>query len=248
MLHSIRSRARSGERAEQAFEQAIGAAIAPAEHKGGRWAVLVSLVALILSAFSLYETTLKQARPSLHVGAVMHYAHDPSGGVEVFAVPITIANHGARDAIVTSLDLSVRRARAGASTLTWFTSAYVGGNPANDKRPFTPLSIPGRGSYAGIVLFYQRDLNDSTPPVVAAAGEPLLFCVTARLEANQDYPLLDALLGVPPAVADFEAQLLWFSAPELNAGKTIPMQIKNARRPASSQRAGDACPQVPAPR
>jgi hypothetical protein len=247
MLHSIRPRPRS-ERAEQAFEQAIEAAIAPAEHKGGRWAALVSLVALILSAFSLYETTLKQARPSLHVGTVMHYAHDPSGGVEVFAVPVTIANHGARDAIVTSLDLSVRRAQTGASTLTWFVSAYVGGNPANDKRPFTPLSIPGRGSYTGIVLFYQRDLKDGAPPVVAAAGEPLLFCVVARSEANQDYPFLDALLGAPPAAADFEAELLWFSAPELHAGKTLPMQIKDARRTAASPLAGDACAQAPAPR
>jgi hypothetical protein len=87
----------------------------------------------------------------------MHYARDPVGGVEVFAIPLTITNHGARDAIIISLDLGVAPDKSGRPASLTFASAYVGSNPAREKQPFTPLSIPGRGSFTGIVLFYPND-------------------------------------------------------------------------------------------
>jgi len=55
---------------------------------------------------------------------------------------------------------------------------------------------------------------------------------------------LDALLGSPPSAVSFEAELLWFSTPELLSGKTIPMQIKNVRRHEprpNAEWAGSAC-------
>ena len=65
-----------------------------------------TVVALVFSAFSLWETSLKQAELSVHVPGVVTYARDttasadirPSGGFEVLALPVTIANGGARDA------------------------------------------------------------------------------------------------------------------------------------------------------
>src|SRR5262245_5233397 len=180
MLNYINPKARARGGAQHGLE-ALGAAEAPTHSGSGRWVVLISLVALLLSGFSLYETVLKQAQPVLHVGAVMYYARD-ADGVEVFALPITITNYGARDAVVAALDLRVSQAKAGAAAAR-FASAYVGAgsNLAKDKQPFTPLSIPGRGSYTGTVLFYPSDLRNRSPQVVTG-DETYRFCVTARTE------------------------------------------------------------------
>ena len=230
MLDRVGSTVRARESEKQALEQALDAARTPTHFEGGRWAVLISLIALMLSVFSLYETILKQARPAVYVGGVMHYARDPVGGVEVFAIPLTITNHGARDAIIISLDLGVAPLKSGRPASLTFASAYVGSNPAREKQPFTPLSIPGRGSFTGIVLFYPNDLKDGAANAVVIGKETYRFCVTVRTEKSQDYRLLDTVLGTPLTALSLEAALLWFSTPELVAGKTIPMQIKNARR------------------
>jgi hypothetical protein len=70
---------------------------------GGRITAIGTVVALVFSAFSLWETSLKQADLSVFATGVVTYERDqsddirtqPSGGFEVLAVPITIANGGA---------------------------------------------------------------------------------------------------------------------------------------------------------
>jgi hypothetical protein len=229
------------ERAQQAFEQTLEVAKARAHAEGGRGVLLISLVALVLSALSLYEANLKQARLVLHVGAVMYYARDPDAA-ESFAVPVTITNHGARDAVVTAIDLHVTPADKGA-TATPFASAYVasGGNP-KDKQPFTPLSIPGRGSFAGMVLFHPTDLKTPEAHLRPAGGEIYGFCVGLRAETSQDYPALEALLAPVPSTTGFKAELPWFVAKALDAGQAVTLQIKDARRHEARERhAAPAC-------
>ena len=74
---------------------------------GGRITAIGTIVALVFSAYNLWETSLKQAHLSVYVTGVVTYTRDatddylaPAGGFEVFAVPVTIANSGARDAAV----------------------------------------------------------------------------------------------------------------------------------------------------
>jgi hypothetical protein len=229
MLDRIGS-TRDREIRERSLEQALDAASRPAHLEGGRWAVVVSFVALVFSGVSLYETLLKQPRLVLHVAGIMHYAREAVGGADVFAVPVTIANQGARDAIVTTLDLRIADAKAAAPIWASFASGYVGSNPAKENQPFSPLAIPGRSSFTGVVLFYLSDLRNGAAKAVVDGKQRYRFCVSLRTEANQDYPLLDAWLSSPPAAVSFEAELLWFSTSELLSGKTIPMQITNVRR------------------
>ena len=231
MLDRVGSAELSRKNKERALDQALDAATRPAHLEGGRWAVLISLVALIFSGISLYETILKQPRPVLHVAGVMHYARDPVGGADVFAVPMTITNQGARDAVITTLNLRVAAAKVAATPVAaTFASTYVGSNPAKENQPFTPLSIPGHSSYTGIVLFYPSDLKNGAAKAVVDGKDRYRFCISARTEPNRDYPLLDALLGQASTAVSFEAELIWFSTSELAAGKTIPLQIRNARR------------------
>ena len=80
---------------------------------GSSVTAVVSAVALLFSAFSLWETSLKRADLSVYVAGVVTYSRDnsaslaimPAGGFEVLAVPVTIANSGARDAAVLGLQL-----------------------------------------------------------------------------------------------------------------------------------------------
>ncbi|MBO0765950.1 MAG: hypothetical protein J2P50_15380, partial [Hyphomicrobiaceae bacterium] len=101
---------------DRAQHEALDVSYAAAYAEGGRGVLLISLLALILSVLSLYETNFKQARLVLHLGAVMYYARDPEAA-EVFAVPVTIVNHGARDAVVTALDLTVSPPKQGGSAV-----------------------------------------------------------------------------------------------------------------------------------
>jgi hypothetical protein len=226
MLDRVGSTERARERRERSLEQALDAATRPAHLESGRWAVLISFIALVFSGISLYETILKQPQPALHLGGIMHYGRDPVGGGDVFALPVTIANLGARDAVITTLDLRIANAKATAS----FASAYVGSNPAKENQPFTPLAIPGRNAYTGIVLFYPNDLTNGAGKALVDGKERYRFCLSVRTEVERSYPLLDALLGSASAAVSFEAELLWFSTSELSSGRTIPMQIKNVRR------------------
>jgi len=125
-------------------------------------------VALVFSAFSLWETSLKQAELSVHVPGVVTYARDttdsaeitPSGGFEVFAVPVTIANGGARDAAVVALKLDVKNLKTGLSA--HFEATYAAEpsyfnpdpNTVRQKTPFSALVIAGRSAWRGTIIFY----------------------------------------------------------------------------------------------
>src|SRR5262245_58029371 len=135
---------------------------------GNRTTAIGTVVALSFSAFSLWETSLKQADVSVHIPGVVTYARDttsstsmtPSGGFEVLAVPITIANGGARDAAVVAVELDVKNLGTGLSAR--FEAAYTAEpsyfnpdpNAVRQKTPFSALVIAGRSAWRGTVVFY----------------------------------------------------------------------------------------------
>jgi hypothetical protein len=162
--------------------------------------ILVSALALIFSGVSLYETVLKQ--PNLHVFVpdTIAYTRDPDGSFEVFVVPVTVSNSGARDGIVTSLKLQVRNGETGA-TQTLEASYFAGSdyfsakedvanNVRRSKTPFAPLSVTGRGSYTSTVLFYARQYQEQR--VVAGQGRYELL-LTAEAKPTTALGFLDTL-------------------------------------------------------
>jgi hypothetical protein len=141
-------------------------------HAHGGVTTVVSAVALLFSGFSLWETSLKQADLSVYATGVVTYERDttaddyimPTGGFEVFALPITIANSGARDAAVLALQLDVDNARTGlgarfeatyTADVGYFASTGSSGTrQPRPKTPFSALIVPGRSAWSGTVLFY----------------------------------------------------------------------------------------------
>src|SRR5215831_260835 len=156
-----RDRAKAGESANEIVSRVrqFGGGKAPA--------TFISATALVFSGFSLWESTLKQADLSVYVTGVVAYERDltadesiqPVGGFEVFAVPITIANSGARDGAVLSLQLDVNNPKTGLSarlegTYTADAAYFANTGTKRPKTPFSALVIAGRSAWTGTVLFY----------------------------------------------------------------------------------------------
>jgi len=147
-----------------------------AKHSGSSWiTAIVSAIALVFSAYSLWETSLKQADLTPYVTGVVTYERDqtddirtqPSGGFEVLAVPITIANGGARDGAVLAMQLEAKNLSTGLTARFAATykvdSNYFAATKRGDKRPKTPFSalvVAGRSSWTGTVLFYPVSYSD----------------------------------------------------------------------------------------
>jgi len=142
---------------------------------GGRITAIGTVVALGFSAFSLWETSLKQADLTPYVTGVLAYERDqtadvgtlPSGGFEVLAVPITIANSGARDGAVLAMQLEAKNLATGLTARFQATYtvdanyfAVTGRSAKRPKTPFSALVIAGRSAWTGTALFYPVSYSD----------------------------------------------------------------------------------------
>ena len=142
---------------------------------GGRITAVGTVVALAFSAFSLWETSLKQADLSVYATGVVTYERDqsddirtqPSGGFEVLAVPITIANSGARDGAVLAMQLEAKNLATGLTARFQATYtvdanyfAVTGRSAKRPKTPFSALVIAGRSAWTGTALFYPVSYSD----------------------------------------------------------------------------------------
>ena len=137
--------------------------------RGGWMTSAVSGMALLASGLSLWESTLKQPDLKVYITDNLSYTRDPWGGYEVFAIPLTIANSGARDGAVIAMTLEVKTAAGKTET---FTSSYtvdatyfgatddVSARRRRPKLPFAPLSIAGKSSYSGTMLFYAAEYRE----------------------------------------------------------------------------------------
>lgn len=216
-------------------------------HAPGGLTAIVSVVALVFSAYSLWETSLKQAELTAYVTGDITYERDttadeyiqPTGGFEVFAVPITIANSGARDAAVLSLQLDVSNAKAGLSAR--FKSTYTAdavyfasaSGKAKPKTPFSALVIAGRSAWTGTVLFYPVSYSNDkalTPLVkVRAAIEELRKKVPPTEELRSEGAGVTMTIQKLPDSPELEA----YRAKVLNQNDKVEATL-NLTRPAPS--------------
>ncbi|MGI9382435.1 MAG: hypothetical protein ACR2PO_04715 [Methyloligellaceae bacterium] len=205
----------------------------------GAGAAVVSGFALIFSAISLYETVLRQPDLSVYVSPVIHYTRENGG--EVLAVPVTIANRGARDGTVLSMDLTADSPDRPDGKV--FYSAYFVGSgyflksrlersatgglqitKQRPKTPFAPLSIAGRGNYSGTILFFAK--GKESPRLISKPGE---FGMTLRLNTRFDDGMgwLDQVWQPRAASAAFRVKLNTFNARGVERGDTIEMKSAN---------------------
>ena len=83
---------------------------------GGFFATILSAVALGFSGLSYYDSSLKTADLTVYVPPMIHYGR--YGEADVFNIPITIANEGARNATVLTMELDVQNLKPNAEKKT----------------------------------------------------------------------------------------------------------------------------------
>lgn len=199
----------------------------------------VSLLALLMSGVSLYQTVLKQANLHLFVPDTISYTRDPNGSFEVLAVPVTIANSGARDGVISSIELKVtnkedQRERTLHATFVadqgyFSTKEDFREGVSRPKTAFAPLTIAGRSSYSGTLLFYPRTYSEKR--VVSGAGT-FEFVVSAKVQAVEKLDLFDQLAKASIEPITFEAKLPTVSRffdGQMLSGKTARLYVASPR-------------------
>ncbi|WP_295558833.1 hypothetical protein [uncultured Hyphomicrobium sp.] len=203
--------------------------IADVGGRGGLIASVLSAVALGFSGLSFYESVLKTASLEVYVPPVIHYARAQGGDVELFAVPITIVNSGARTGTALTMELTVENLRADAPVKTKrYYSAYIGEHSPKDDEPnrtFAPLSLAGRETFSDTVQFYPE--GNPLPALIDDAGDfRFTLKLTTALPAHPGW--LDGVLRKDIPAISFDRTLPWFSEQQLGMRRiTIPMHEKN---------------------
>ncbi|MBX9589175.1 MAG: hypothetical protein K2X43_07715 [Hyphomonadaceae bacterium] len=201
--------------------------IAEAGPHGGKLATVFSAVALAFSFISFYMSALQGPELEVYVPPAIHYGRDGGGDTELFAIPITITNSGARSGAVLSMELEVQNLKTNATKR--YYSAFLGEHPrdaASPNRQFAPLSIPGRAVFSETVRFYP--VGEALPRLVDAQGE-----YAFRLQLNTATPphpsLIDRLQGrTQPGPIQFQMTLPWMSDQHLSFRRaTIAMHAKD---------------------
>ena len=159
--------------------------------EGGKFAAILSAIALLFSGYSLWETSLKQADVQIFVPPVIQYTSPyQNSNFEAIAVPVTMTNEGARTATVLSMQLAVTDPRT--SQTKYFYAADFGRWTMERTRtgayePFAPLSLAGRSSRTEQVLFYPRGEDQKPEQLIQKIG-PYHFELTFDVAETNDKP------------------------------------------------------------
>ncbi len=168
---------------------------------------LASGVAVLSSAFTLWHTSLRAADLKSFVPPLIRYASPYQNSVfEVFEIPLTVINAGARTGTVLSVDLMVTEPRGRLSKR--FYSACLG--PWHREKPvfkpFAPMSLAGRASENETLLFYPRS-DETVMQIVQEPGRHLFRLTLNVAEARTPDMLTRVLGGRAPGPLEFEMNL-----------------------------------------
>jgi hypothetical protein len=166
----------------------------------------VSAVALLFSAYSLWESRLKQSDLRVFVPAVIEYSSPyQNSNFEAIMIPVTISNEGARTGTVLSLELEVTEPKTN-QTKRFYAANFgrwtMERTRSGAYQPFAPIALPGYSSRTETVQFYTRG-EDEKPLQVIRETQPYRFTMTLRDVANDQRA---------PATISFERELRNYDA------------------------------------
>lgn len=179
---------------------------------------LVSITALIFSGFSLYETTLKRAALRVYQPPLIYmYRQDFR---DVFAIPMTISNDGAKRGTVLSFDLDITNLATGKTMA--FQNLNFGSSPKGDVRLFTPLTVAGNQSISDVVLFHALETG-SFVETTGGVKLPLRLTLRMTVDATGDW-----LAPRQPAPVTFDMTATYIASHnDMERGR--PTELHDAR-------------------
>jgi hypothetical protein len=190
----------------------------------------LSTLAFVLSAYSLWHSTMKGAALKVFVPPVIRYASPyNNSNFEVFAIPVTIANEGARTGTVLSMGLVVTDPANRVSKR--FYSAELGQWSVEKSRngdfaPFAPISLAGRASHTGVIQF--RPPQEETVMQIVQATGSYQFSLTLDTARRDAFGLIDRILRREPKPLRFEMVLPVLDHRAFTAGAgTLPLHHKD---------------------
>lgn len=190
--------------------------------RGNRLATIVSAFAFAFSAVSFYETVMKQPALTAYVPPVLHYGQDGGGDVEVFAIPVTIANEGAR--MGTVLTLTLDAVNITTKVHQRYYSAYFGDHPRvadATPRAFAPISIVGRSTFSDTIRFYA--IGNPKPFVLGDAGD-VEFTLSIETVKPGRTDVLGQFWRKEPRQVIFTRRLPWYDWRHLSNRGSIAMK------------------------
>jgi hypothetical protein len=203
---------------------------------GGMFTAIASAVALLFSAYSVYETSVR--RPELHtfVPPVIQYAAPYNSNFEVFGIPVSVANLGARSGTVLSMDLEVTNLRSKEKKL--FYSADIGrwnmeSTRALAYQPFAPMTLAGKSTVAQSVLFYSRE-DEKVMQITDQAGGTYNFKITLNTAWPEDLGPLDRIWPTKPSPLEFQMVMGEMDHRAFQIG-TLPLHTKDWRPAGNTQ-------------
>jgi hypothetical protein len=163
-----------------------------------RAALFISLVSLVFSGVSLYETVLKRPRLTIVTGCNWLYGRGPGSFDDYFVIPVTVANDGARSGTVLAIDLAVDEGERAKAFNGNFTVTSL---DDKTRQLFAPLAISGHESATASVVFTQR--TSTRPPLFGDSGR---YRARLKLRTTRDvfYGFIDRWLANPAPDARFE--------------------------------------------
>ena len=126
-----------------------------------RLSIIISILAFCISSVSFYLTVLRPAEPQIIAGSSIYVFHDMYGRASV-AMSLSMANNGARPAVVERLGLLVRRMGEKDGYLltpTAFEKINEKGEP-QDESMVGAVVIPGRSETRKQMLFKASQEDD----------------------------------------------------------------------------------------
>jgi hypothetical protein len=216
-------------------------AIYSAANSGARLAAIVSAIALLFSAYSLWDSSLKAPDLKVFVPPLIQYSSPfNNSNFEVFAIPVTIINDGGRSGTILSIDLEVTSVKTGETKR--FYSANFGSWTMEKTRtgayqPFAPISLAGKASRTETVQF--TPATDKEKPNQLVATEPGQYRFKLILDEAEidDFGPLDKVWPRKPASVNFQMELRYYDARAFNTG-TLPLHSITGR----SAKSGDDAP------
>ncbi|MEM9028911.1 MAG: hypothetical protein AAGC70_11135 [Pseudomonadota bacterium] len=151
---------------------------------GSALPTFISALALLFSGFSFYETVMRAPELAVYVPPQIQYTDPdrPDSPFEVFVVPLTLANHGARSGTVLSIDLEVTNPRTGKTKR--FYAANVGPWGQQSRQAFSPVALAGRAATSQTIQFFPR-VDETLPRILDfEAGDYRLKLTLATSEAE----------------------------------------------------------------
>ncbi len=174
--------------------------------EGGALTAVASAVALLFSSYSVYETSVRRPDLRLFVPPTIHYS-DPyqNDNFEIFVVPVTVANVGARSGAVLALDLEVKNPRTGQSKMFYaaeFGRWTMANAQSGNFEHFAPLAIPGKASVTASVIFYSR-LDEAVMQIADGKKGEYQLTLSAAVAEPEDLGPIDKLWAGPPEPLTF---------------------------------------------